>query len=236
MSAPAATFIRADEDKHTLTVHYRTSSGELAQIVFSARGEPEGYELATVMLPERRRERSHVDIYFKIDGAESVKIHDGVSVSHHLVLETPTEEGSLRLRHQLSSFMHTTENVVKQLMNGKPHMDNLAFGEDHIAITSSYDTLTLGLTPDRYRFTFTDYSLRSVPIRGFIFMAFGFLDENGDKFNVQFAATHDDAFRMDSELRAFFKAHPEFGQTVGPYRIGSEERKNEAKLTPDDQV
>lgn len=230
---PVFTFVRAEEDKHTLSVYYRDEAGTLASTTFSDRGEPEGHTLRSYSRSGwRPDEPCVVELYFAIDGAEGVNLfssHDvqgnvveeGVFVTHSLRLALSVEDAS-RLEGRVLTFMQTAEAVVERLTNGKPHVDALVFDEDHIAVTSFYDTLTLSLTQGCYRFTFNNYGLRSAPVRGFIFLRFGFLDENGEEFHVQFAAENDDAARMDGELKAFFRAHPEFGKTVNLYGVTSE--------------
>ncbi len=227
---PAYQFVRAEEDRHRLTVHCRADQGERS-VVFSRHDEPGTYTPKRFSVSgSRRSESGELTVFFAVAGCEGAHlfgitdadgntIEKGTYVTHYLSFEASGED-VIRLSHQLHDFMQPAEEAVKFY---KPHLDGLAFGDDHLTITSSYDALTLGLATDRYRYTFVDYKIRSAPIRGFIYLRFGFLDENNKPLHVQFAAPDDDAARADQELRDFFKTRPELGQKVSTYGIGLEE-------------
>lgn len=235
MSAPVHTFVSVEEDKHTLTVHYRTRAGELDKITFSARGEPEGYELVTVGVGGRRsEEKQHVDKYLRKDGAEAVeifqvtneegnKVKDGIHVTHYIVVELPQEDAH-RLMWQLHDFMDSAADLVERLSRCPPKIESVSYGDDYVAISySRYRTLKLGFAGAPHRFTFTLYGRSEIEGEsGQLPTWFGFKDENGKPFHVEFSVPSDEIDRIDHEIGAFIKAHknwrnPKFEAAVIPY-------------------
>jgi hypothetical protein len=219
MSSPINTFVQAEEGKRALTVHYRTEIGEPGAITFSEQGQPEGYRLELVSVGGRAsQEMSHVDMYFTVDGAqaveimqitnaEGVKVKDGVLVTHYTSVHLPREDAH-RLSWQLHNFVQPAEYLIKELSPRIPRIESISYVDDYITVHfNRYRFFKLGLVPDKYRFTFSDYKLRSAPIDGFICMVFSFLDEKGDDFSVQFASPLEDAARMDIELRDFLESY-----------------------------
>ncbi len=217
MSAPTHTFISGKEDKHTLTVHYRTEAGELDKITFSSRGEPEGYSLRLVDLGGRRIQKTlTVGMHFAVDGAEAikvmqvtdaegVKIKDGVLVTHYIQVGLPAEDAH-RLSNQLAYFMHPADYLVDRIMKYKARLDGIAYSDDHIIINHSmYSALKLGLTLE-HRFTLTYYAVNFEENVGAVSMTFGFSDEHGERHRVEFYAPEEDIWRMKLELSAFIKA------------------------------
>jgi hypothetical protein len=220
MSAPVHTFISVEEDKHTLTVYYRTEAGEPGEITFSRRGEPEGYSLELVGVGGRRiQEKLHVDMYFRKDGVEavevmqvtdknSIKIRDGVLVTHHIVVELAADDAH-KLSKQLHLFINPVEVLLESNMLRRPVMDGISYGGDYIAVSydSGYRTVRFGLVADRHRFTLAYYAVNfeeNVP--GPQYMTFGFLDEDGIKRHLNFSAPTEDIWRMKFELSAFVEA------------------------------
>ena len=208
-------FVRAEEDRRTLTVYYLTKQGE-SSVTFSRRGQPEGYALKSYSSSAWSRSTNDeiVEMYFCIAGFEGWHlfrevdeagntVKEGVLVTHNLKVKLSGEDG-VRLSRKLSAFIRPAESLV----NGyKPHLDDLAFGDDHFTITDAYDTFTFGVNTDRYRFTFTEYGLRDAPIRGFLYLWFSFTDEHGAPHTAHFAVTDDDAARLYPDLKAYLGAH-----------------------------
>lgn len=219
---PAYDFVRVEETRGYLTLHYRDDTDEHA-LTLSAHDEPGAFTLVGTYFPGRGSdETGEAQLLLHKDGCEGVDLPEGFSVTHSLAVKLPKQD-TYKLAHRLFDFTHSAEDVVKAFARSRAHLDDLAFGDDHLTITSNYDTLTLGLIPERYRFAFTDYKPQGAPIRGFLYLQFGFTDENGEPFHVKFAAPDDDAARIDGELRDFFRARPEFGKKVGTFGIADEQ-------------
>ncbi len=223
MSGPEPTFslVRTEEGRHTLTVYYRTEAGE-EQITFSRRGEPEGYRLRLVgCSADSSDDTETVSMCIATGKSEGMRIGAPpyVRVTHCLNVVCPEEE-SIRLTHQLSNFRRSADDVVKGLY--KPRVDDLSLSNDSFSITTGYDTLTFGMTSERYRFTFTDFKVSDAPIRGFLYLVVGFIDEDGKEHHVQFAATNDEAIYFHGELGAFVRANPQFGKKVDNFGISEE--------------
>jgi hypothetical protein len=205
MSGPKAvpTFVRAEEGKGTMTIHYRTDEGTDGSMTFGLDDDSEFQIVRVVHLGRRSAPDQEIQVYLQQRGQPEPDHGWG---THLFGVKLPYPDVHV-LGWQLYDFMVLTENLVERLSHNRAKLNSISYGDDHIAVKyDDYRTLKLGLVSDRYRFTLDYYAVDFGEGIGPVGMTFGFIDEDGVKRRIGFSASAEDIWSMKLELDAFTKA------------------------------
>jgi hypothetical protein len=204
---PVPTFVRAEEGRHTMTLHYLTAEGETGRFTFG-HGDDSEFQLVGVGHGGRGSKPDHsVWVYLQKRGEPEPDHQWG---THHFGVALPNPDAH-KLTWQLFDFMQSTEHLVERLSRRTPEIKGVSYSDDYITISYDlYGTLKLGLVPELHRFTFLSYGRSfddDLHAPGQTLLTFAFLDENGKRFDVAFYADVAEVDRIDAELGAFIRSH-----------------------------
>jgi hypothetical protein len=232
MSGPKAipTFVRAEEGRHTMTLHFRTAEGETGRFTFG-HGDDSEYQLVGVSHGSRGSKPDHsVWVYLQKKGEPEPDHQWG---THQFGVALPNPDAH-KLVWQLHDFMHSAAHLVERLSRDIRKIESVSYADDYITISYDlYGTLKLGLVPEQHRFTFLSYGCSfddDLHAPGQTQLTFAFLDENGERFDLAFFGDVTEVDQIDAELTAFIRSHRREHNTLKALE-GQHDPKFEAAAT-----